>query len=191
MTKYFFRIICTLTIVFLTVPCIASIGIERTYSLPLSSEKLVSLEMPDGKRITVSTEELFIGAAAAFFPNESSSDILSAACVIINTPELSAEGIMYLSPEERRKAFGSECEEKCELYSNVWKSVHRQSLVLPDEASRSLFEYMEMLPMCEGTYTERLAFLFPGGGIKTEKEDKPRLRFILLLFNLYRAFYSH
>ncbi len=169
MAKYILRLASILTILFLAVPFLVSFSSEHTHTLFPSIYDVVSLEMPDGKNMIISKEEFFSGTAAAFMPNESDEETLRAACIILSTPCLIEKGVLYLSEEERSQLFGNSYNEKSELYSAVWESTKGQSLVLSDCDLRSLSEYMEILPQCQGDYKEKLSSLFPGGGIKTER----------------------
>ena len=167
MAKHVLRLASILTIIFIAVPFLISQKQLPAYSLPLDMENTVSLHMPDGKYELVSAEEYFSGAAAAYLPRESNEDILRAFCVMLNTPELTKNGIYYLSPSERAQIFGEEYDEKCRLYSAVWESVSDQRLILCNDTLLPLSEYAFALEQCEGSYTEILSSLFPGGGLKT------------------------
>ena len=164
MAKYVLRLVCVLVILFLAVPFLVSLGSEHTYSIPLVGDSVI-LKMPDGEESTVSAEEFFKGTAAAFLPDETDEETLRAFCVIINTPCLTESGVFYLSPDERSRLFGDDYEEKCELYSSVWDSACDESLSLPDGTYLSLSEYAALLEQYEGSYTDKLAALFPGGGL--------------------------
>ncbi len=167
MAKHILRLASVLIIMFIAVPFLISMKQPHTYSLPLDNHNAVSLHMPDGKYELVSAEEYFSGAAAAYLPRENDVNILRAFCVMLNTPELTENGVCYLSPDERAEIFGDKCDEKDELYSAVWESVENQQLTLGNDAPLSLSEYAFALGQCEGSYTDMLSSLFPGGGLKT------------------------
>lgn len=164
MGKCVLRLVCVLVILLVAVPFVASIGSEHTYSIPFAADR-VRLKMPDGEEITVSTEEFFIGTAAAFLPDETNEEVLRAFCVMLNTPCLTESGVLYLSPDERSDLFGADCDKKCELYASVWNSMSGESLSLPDGTYLSLSEYAALLELCEGSYSDMLASLFPDGGL--------------------------
>lgn len=167
MAKYVLRLVSVLVILFLTIPFFVSLGADHTYYLPITGSRII-LRMPDGEENTVSAEEFFKGTAAAFLPDENDAETLRAFCVMINTPRLTESGVFYLTPHERSELFGDTYDEKCELYSSVWDSVKNESLCLPEDVYLSLSEYTAMLEQYDGSYTEKLASLFPGGGLKTE-----------------------
>lgn len=169
MLKYGFRLACVLVILFISVPFLISLDTKQTYSLSIGQSDIIYLEMPDGELISVTKEEYFIGAAAAFMPEEADAENIRAAYVMLNTPELLESGVIYLSEEQRTELWGDSYSEKSALYSEIFTDMKTQSLALPSDSDISLFECMEALPKCKGTYTEKLAVLFPGGGIKTQK----------------------
>lgn len=175
MAKCILRLASFLTILFLTVPLLAALGSEHTYSLPIGSDSdRVCLKMPDGQILHISQKDFFAGTAAAFLPDETDEDTLRAACVLLNTPELTENGVFYLTEKERSLLFGSESKEKQQLYYDIWESTKNQSLVLSGGDLLSITEYMELLPTVSGDYDEKLASLFPGGGL-IKKQEKPEL----------------
>ncbi len=168
MAKYLLRLTSILIILFITVPLIASIGSEHTYSLPITGfGNKVSLMMPDGKLHHVSREEFFSGAVAAYLPDETDVETLKAACVLLNTLRLTENGVFYFTENERMELSG-DYKERQALYCGIWENTKNQSLVLSDGDILSLDEYMRKLPSIDGSYDEKLAFLFPGGGIMTK-----------------------
>lgn len=166
MIRYFIRLSSILAIFFVCVPFLSSLKAKHGTSGTLTDYEKICLSMPDGSRCTVSADEYFIGAAAAYFPDVSSTDALLAACVILNTSELTQNGVLYLSPEKRSELFGDECDKMDSLYLSAYDAAYGQSIVLPENFSLSLQECMDILSSVGGNYTERLAAVFPGGGIK-------------------------
>ncbi len=168
MTKYIIRLVSVLIIVFLTVPLVISIGAEHNYSL-IPEKEAVTVQMPNGDSLTVSAEELFIGTASAFMPEETNEESLRALCVMLNTSSLTEKGIFYIDSDKRAALFGEKCDERCAFYSAVWRNAQNESLELSEESRLSLEEYVNMLAQCDGSYIDKLALLFPGGAIRTER----------------------
>ncbi len=163
MAKYTVRLVSFLVILFISVPLAVSAGSEKTYSFPLCPA--VTLVMPDGSSISVSEEELFFGAAAAYIPEENDEEMLKAFCIMLRTPEINSHGILYLSPDERSVLFGEQLEDKNKLYSDVFRSTNGETLLLPENTLFSMEDFISASDSLSGSYTEILSVFFPGGSL--------------------------
>ncbi len=171
MVKYIVRVFCILIILFIGVPLIASLGTDHTYSIPFEENKIL-LDMPDGKKLLIDRQEMFAGSAAAYLPDETDPDTLRAVCIVLNTPQLTENGIRYAGSDERLKLFGQKNTEMTSLYGKVWETSEGQSLILPDNFTFSLADCLDLLQHADGDYAQKLASVFPGGGLVTEKQEK-------------------
>lgn len=166
MAKYIIRLVSFLVILFISVPFAVSADSEKSYSLPLV--RAVTLVMPDGSSLSVSEEELLCGTAAAYLPEEDSEEVLKAFCIILRTPELINDGILYLSPDERSRLFGAQCDEKEGFYADIAMSVRGEDLILPENTDFSLNDFTAASDCFSGSYIDILSALFPGGSLVRE-----------------------